>query len=757
MRFLKLKRTKFLTFGILALLCLLLITDVSGQTVASIDSRVERVLERMTLEEKVGQMTQLTLKAVSLREESTSSHHQLDPVKLEKAISQYSIGSILNVWDAAFTIQHWQEVITAIQRTAAKSRLGIPILYGIDAVHGHHFLRNGTVFPHNLAMAATWNPELVRISNEITALETRATGIPWNFAPVLDVARQPLWSRFFETFGEDTYLVSVMGAAAIRGQQGSGEVLQNNRVAACGKHFLGYSFPLSGKDRTPAWIPERMLREFFLPPFRAAIDADVLTVMINSGEINGVPVHANPDLLTGLLRDELGFDGVAVSDWEDIIKLHSVHRVAESEREAVRLAVMAGVDMSMTPYTLAFYDHLVALVRKGEISESRIDLSVRRILKLKYRLGLFENPFPDPRLAEQVASQQSLETSRIAARQSMTLLKNKPGGLPLSKKSRILLTGPGAGSLPALHGAWTYTWQGNNESFYPPETKTVVQAMRESIGANNVLYAPGSGYLENKNIGAVTEMARNVDAIVVVIAEKPSVEQMGIIEDLSLPQAQMDLVKAMQQSGKPVILVLLENRPRIIREIETDSRAILMAYQPGMFGAEAIVDVLFGDLNPSGKLPFTYPRYSASLEPYDHRVSERQELAYSWTAFNPQWQFGHGLSYTRFEYSELALDKSQMTMDEELNVTVVVKNIGQRSGAEVVQLYISDLYASITPAVKKLRGFARVELDPGESKRVDFKIDKTKLSFIGIDNRPIVEAGQFEVAVGPLKSGFTVH
>ncbi|MGH8550382.1 MAG: glycoside hydrolase family 3 N-terminal domain-containing protein [Methylococcales bacterium] len=646
--------------------------------------------------------------------------------------------------------------MTTIQLAVKKTRLGIPVLYGIDAVHGHHYLRNGTVFPHNLGLAATWNPELVRKIYELTALEARATGIPWNFAPVLDVGRQPFWSRFFETFGEDSYLVSVMGRAAIDGQQGEGEVLQTRRVAACAKHFVGYSLPLSGKDRTPAWIPERMLREIFLPPFRAAIDAGVLTLMINSGEINGIPVHANPELLTGLLRNEMGFEGVAVSDWEDIIKLHSVHRVAESERGAVKQAVMAGVDMSMTPYTLSFHEHLVALVRGGEIPESRIDLSVRRIHKLKFRLGLFDNPLPDPGLAAEIASPAALETSRTAARESMTLLKNEHGRLPLSKQSRVLLTGPGADSLPALHGAWTYTWQGNEESFYPKDTKTIVQAMRELIGADQVDYVPGSSYFDVQDLDLALERSRNTDVIVVVAAEKPSVEQPGIIVDLNLPSAQQQLISTVQSAGKPVVLVLLENRPRIVREIETNSRAILLAYQPGMFGAEPVVDVLFGDRNPSGKLPFTYPRYNASLEPYDHRVSERQDLAYAWTAFDPQWPFGLGLSYTRFAYSQLSLDKTEMTADLELTASVTIKNTGERRGTEIVQLYLSDFYASVAPAVKKLKGFTRVELDPGESQRVEFKLDRSNLSFIGLDNRAVVEPGQFEFAIGPLKAGFTL-
>ena len=731
--------------------------EVCAQSSVDRDKRVERLLGKMTLEEKVGQMTQVTLKAVSSTQEGSGSVHTLDDAKLKHALVKYHTGSILNVWDASFKLEHWQQVITRIQDIATqKTRLGIPIIYGIDAVHGHHYLRNATVFPHNLAIAATWDREHAKISNQITAFEARACGIPWNFSPVLDVARNSLWSRFFETFGEDPYLVAEMGRAAILGLQGQKIDSPSEFVAATAKHFVGYSAPLTGKDRTPAWIPERMLREYFLPPFKAAFDAGVKTVMVNSGEINGVPVHSSHALLTDLLRDELGFKGVVVSDWEDVLKLHSVHQVAASEKAAVKMAVLAGIDMSMTPYTFSFHDHLVELVRDGEISEDRINESVRRILKLKFNLGLFDNPYPDSRLATGVGQAKYHKASLAAAQDAITLLKNDKNLLPLSKQVNVLLTGPGAASLPPLHGSWSYTWQGTDESFYPKDTRNVLQAMRAELGEDRVSYVAGASYADLIDVEAAVAAAKNVDVIVAAVAEKPAVEQPGIIENLDLPEAQVKLVQALQATGKPIVLVLLENRPRIIREIEKGSWSILMAYYPGMFGADAIVDVLFGDVNPSGKLPFTYPRYSGSLEHYDHKGSEKQASAYAWTAYNPQWAFGHGLSFTTFEYSNLKLDKSEMLPDDTLNVSVTLTNTGKRAGKEAVQLYVSDLFASVTPPVKKLRRFTKVALQPGESKTVEFELYKEDLSFIGRDNKPVLEPGEFEIRAGQLTARLVV-
>ncbi len=746
-------------FFIALIYCGLLFSPSVGmtQTGAEMEAKINTLLTKMTLEEKVGQMTQLTLEAVSSQQESEKTRLQLDTTKLKQAIVDHHVGSILNSFSSSLTLSQWHHVINSVQDVATKqTRLGIPIVYGVDAVHGHHFLKNATIFPHNLALAATWDLEHTRLSNQITALETRASGITWNFAPVLDVAQQPLWSRFFESFGEDTYLVSQMGLAAIKGLEGEQEILAKDRVAACGKHYLGYSVPLSGKDRSPAWIPERMLRETFLPPFKEAIDAGVMSLMINSGEVNGIPVHADKYLLTDLLRDELGYDGVAVSDWEDIIKLHTVHRVAENERHAIKLAVLAGIDMSMTPQTLSFASHLIDLVKKGEVPLSRIDESVHRILKMKFRSGLFDNPYPDKALASKIASPESLKASQSAAEDAMTLLKNQDDLLPLAKDMKVLLTGPGAASLGALHGAWSYGWQGDNEALYPKTTQNLLQVLTETIGADKVVHVPGASYLEVIDLAAVTHAAKNVDVIVVAIAEKPAVEQVGNIVELGLPLAQEKLVKTAQATGKPVVLILLENRPRIIRGIEPDSKAILMAYYPGMFGAKALVNVLYGDVNPSGKLPFTYPRYTGSTEGYNHKYAESQELAYAWVGFKPQWTFGFGLSYTDFEYSDLKIDKKEINATETLTVSVTVKNTGARSGKEVVQLYLRDMYASITPPVKKLVGFKKISLEPQQSEQVTFTVTPENMSFIGVDNKAIIEPGKFQIMVDKLIIGFNV-
>lgn len=716
------------------------------------DQFVEGLLRQMTLEEKVGEMTQLTIQAVSRTEGTPTREHELDPAKLEDAILRYHVGSMLNVWDVAFTPQHWHQVIRSIQDVARRSRLKIPVLYGIDAVHGNHYMVGGTLFPQNIALAATWNPELVRRSNEITAYETRAAGIPWNFSPVLDLARQPLWSRFFETFGEDVYLTSTMGAAAVRGQQG-GNIGSPLRVAATGKHFLGYSMPLSGKDRSTAWIPDRQLYEFFVPSFQAAMDSGLATVMINSGDINGEPVHASHRILTGLLRERMGFQGVAVSDWEDIIKLHTQHHVAPTQKEAVRMAVMAGVDMSMVPYSLDFPKYLLELVREGSIPESRIDLSVRRILRLKYDLGLFRDAYPDARLTRNIGSAASQAVSRRAAEESVTLLKND-GVLPLARGTRVLVTGPGATSLPVMHGAWTHTWQGMNTAMYSRTTKSPLQAVTEEAGAANVTFVPGSEIAKEIDIQAAVRAAQGVDVVLVFLGENPSAEGPGDIEDLSLPEAQRTLAQALEATGKPVVLVMFENRPQIVREVEAGARAVVMGYETGPYGGTAVADILWGDVNPSGRLPFTYPRYTGSLVHYDNLWSEK--VGQGEGMVRPQWEFGYGLSYTTFAYSGLRLDRAQAGPNGTVTATVTVQNTGRRAGQEVVQLYVRDLYASIAPPNRRLRGFQKITLAAGETKTVTFPIRVQDLAFIGMDNTPVVEPGDFEVLVGGQMARFTV-
>ncbi len=715
-----------------------------------LDAKVENLLQKMTLEEKVGQMTQVTIQVVSRK--AADGQHELDPARLYDAIVTHQVGSILNVYPGAYSLEHWHEIITQIQDLATqKTRLGIPVLYGIDAIHGANYTRGATLFPQSIGMAATWNPDLVRKEGEITALEVRASGIPWNFNPVLGVGRQPLWPRFFETYGEDPYLVSVMGQAYIKGLEGAdNDISQPTRVAACMKHYLGYSFPLSGQDRTPAWIPERMLREIFLPPFRVATEAGVHTLMVNSSEINGIPVHASKPMLTDLLRQELGFRGVVVTDWYDIINLYEREKVVASRKEAVKQAVLAGIDMSMVPFDFSFYDDLLALVREGEIPETRIDQSVRRILRLKYELGLFEHPYPDPALKPRFASESSRQVALQAARESLTLLKNRNRVLPLSRHVRVLVTGPTADLLSPLNGGWSFTWQGNDESYYPPEKLTIREAIEQKIGPDRVVYLPGSGFDRAEDLSAVTRAARQVDVVILCLGEPAYCETPGNISDLHLPAAQYDLARAVSQAGVPVVLVLAEGRPRLIHPIVEQMDAVVMAYLPGLEGGPAIADLLFGEVNPSGKLPFTYPKYPNKLICYDYKNSENTKP----NRFDPEFPFGFGLSYTKFRYDNLRLNKKVLRPGETLEVRVSVKNVGQRAGKEAVLLYLSDLVRSVTPPVRQLKRFTKIHLRPGEAREVVFRLQDSDLQFIGTDNRPTLEAGEFRITVGGLQQTF---
>src|SRR5688572_10609576 len=581
--------------------------------------KIEALLKRMTLEEKVGQMTQL---AIGMIATGADQNIKIDAAKLDKAIAKYGVGSILNVADQALTIDRWHEIISQIQDAAKKTRLGIPVIYGIDSIHGANYVLGATLFPQEIGMAATFNPELMKRAAEITAAETRAAGIPWSFSPVLDLGRNPLWPRFWETFGEDPYVASVMGVAFVRGLEGSDPASQT-AVASSLKHYMGYSFPLTGRDRTPAWIPENYLREYFLPPFATSIKAGARTIMINSGEINGVPGHINRHLLNGILRDELGFNGFVVSDWEDIKKLVTIWRIAATEKEATRLAVMAGIDMSMVPNDYSFADHLLALAKEGAVPQSRIDEAVRRILRVKYELGLFENPGPNAALKANFARPESRQVSLEAARESITLLKNANNILPLAKTTKVLVTGPTADSLISLNNGWTYVWQGSEESLYPKDRDTVRRAIERKVGAGNVTYVPGTrifrepGTTSNNNptsleeevdIPAAARAAQSADVVVLALGEGSYCETPGNITDLTLGEPQLKLAEAIIATGKPVVLVLIEGRPRIINRIVDRIPAIVMAYNPSNEGGTAIADVLFGDVNPSGKLPFTYPR-----------------------------------------------------------------------------------------------------------------------------------------------------
>jgi len=720
-----------------SLLLLFIIHPVAAQP-ADVGERVDALLDDMTLEQKVGEMTQLTLQAVSAQEGTATQEHRLDEERLREVLTEDHVGSILNNYNVAFPPERWAEIVTTIQDIATEREHGIPVIYGIDAVHGHNYMVGATLFPQNLGMGATWNRELVRRAQEITAMETRATGLPWNFAPVLDVARQPLWSRTFESFGEDPYLATVLGRAAVEGLQGD-DISAPDRVAATGKHFLGYSMPRSGKDRTPALIPERTLREIFLPPFRAAIDAGIKSMMVNSSEINGVPVHSSRRILTDLLRDELGFEGVVVTDWEDVQKLQYEHHVAATHKEAVRMAVEAGIDMAMTPYSTDFHDLLVELVEEGTISEDRVDESARRILRLKMELGLFDDPYPKiERLTDDVMREHAA-VSRRAAEQSVTLLKND-GTLPLADTANVLVTGPGAQNVTALHGSWTYTWQGTNEAMYPDDVPTILDALRTELGADRVSHHSGDPMQEAFNLEAAAQQA---DAVVLCLAERPSTEMPGDIHDLTLPEQQLELAKTMQATGTPVILVLVENRPRIIRPIVDGMSAIVQAFQPGPHGGPAIARVLSGSVNPSGHLPITVPRHTGNLMTYDHKTNEADR-------YHPQFEFGHGLSYTTFDYRNLTVSDTTLADGESITVEVTVENTGGRAGRDVVQLYTHDRVATVTPKGRELRGFQTVNLEAGDVQTVSFDVTREDFAFIGRTHQPTVEPGHVDLRIGEL-------
>jgi beta-glucosidase len=722
---------------------------------------INRLLSSMSLEEKIGQMVQLDLLTVTVPK---SSPIRLDPAKLREALVTRRIGSLINNGvDHALTLDEWTYVNRTIQDLIrAETPRKIPLLYGIDSIHGATYVLDSTLFPQNLGMAAMRNPELMRRCAEISALETRAAGLRWTFAPVLDVGRQPLWPRFAETFGEDPYLASVLGVAEVRGFQGD-EVGSSAHVAACLKHYLGYSFPFNGKDRSPALMPDSYLREYFLPPFREAVKAGAKTVMVNSGEINGVPVHASKYLLTDVLRGELGFQGVIVSDWEDIKRLHTWQHVAETPADAVKMALDAGLDISMVPLDYSFADLLKQLVRDKKVSEKRIDESVRRILQLKFELGLFANPYVEPEARKQFGRPEYRQAALEAAEESLTLLKNEDAALPLKKSAKVLVVGPAAKSVSALHGCWSYTWQGTDEKWYPKSTLTIVDAISEKIGAQNVLYRKGSDFDGNPTglDASVNDAAdaAGVDAIVLCLGEEAYAETPGDVNDFNLPAGQQELAKRLYATGKPVVLVLVEGRGRVIREIEPGAKGIVLAYWPGSEGARAIANVLFGDANPSGKLPFTYARYANHLVTYDRKLTGRIDEdsppeGHQAIEYRPQWEFGQGLSYTTFACKNLKLSAPVLRGTGRLTVTVDVANTGSRPGKETIELYTRDLYASLTPPLKRLRAFQKVSLAPGQATTVSFELKASDLAFVNAASKLVTEPGEFEVMIGDLSAKF---
>jgi beta-glucosidase len=716
--------------------------------------KAETLLRQMTLDEKIGQMTQVTLGVVGAPEDGV-----MNPAALTKAIQDYKVGSILNVTNHALTADQWRHIQTQIQDEARKTRLKIPVIYGLDGIHGQTYTLDATLFPQNIAMAATRDPELAAAVTKVAAKELRASGVRWNFAPVLDCGRQPLWPRFPETYGEDVYIGKTMGATVIRAYEEDG--LKNpTAVASCMKHYLGYSASRTGKDRTPVYLPEIEMREYYLPQFQAAVKAGASTLMVNSSEINGTPVHASKYLLTDVLRKELGFQGVVVSDWEDIIRLHTRHDVAATPRAAVVLAVNAGVDMSMVPSDFSFFILLKEAVQKGEVPMSRIDEAVRRILILKAKLGLFDNPYPEDAAAANFGRPEYQVLALQAAHEAITLLKNDDGVLPLTTSAKILVAGPSARSISALNGGWSYTWQGNDERWYPAGSKTILDALRDKLGAANVLTTavPGFDSKDNYDTAALKAAAAGVDAIVLCLGENAYAESPGNIRDLALPDQQTALARAAAATGKPVILVLTEGRPRFITGIAPSMKAIVMAYWSGRKTAEAISDILLGDYNPDGRLPFSYPRSMGEMVLYDRKPTEDIREVFNDNAgggYDPLFPFGWGLSYTQFDYSDLQLSSGKLDAAGKLTVRVTVKNTGSRDGKHTVELYTHEHYASITPNMRRLRAFKKIFLKAGESQTVSFTLDKTDIAFVNAQLHTVTEPGDFDVMIGDKTAVFT--
>ena len=725
---------------------------------ADVEEKVEQVLARMTLEEKIGQMTQLSIDVLGKFE---NDDFVLDDAKLQEAIGQYKVGSILNSpGPVAQNCAKWQEIIGKIQ-TLSMKEIGIPCIYGLDQTHGTTYTLGGTLFPQNINLAASFNPQLAYEAARITAYETRAGSCPWTFSPTVDMARDPRWSRVWENFGEDCLVNAVMGSEAIRGYQGEDpNHIPANRIATSVKHYMGYSSARTGKDRTPAYIPESELREKCFAPFKACVEAGALTVMVNSGSVNGVPVHANAELLTKWLKEDLNWDGMLITDWADINNLYTREYVAANKKEAIKMAINAGIDMAMEPYALDFCTLLKELVEEKQVPMSRVDDAVRRILRLKVRLGLFEQPMTATENYPDFASDEHARKAIEAAEESEILLKNKDQILPLRKGLKLLVTGPNAHSMRCLNGGWSYSWQGHLADRFAGDYHTIYEAVCNKFGASNVRLEQGVTYVAE---GAYTEentpeiekavaAAKGVDVIIACIGENSYCETPGNLSELALSINQRNLVKALAATGKPIVLVLNEGRPRIIHDIEPLAKGIIHVLLPGNYGADALANILAGDANPSAKMPYTYPRHEAELTTYDYRVSEemdKMEGAYDYDAvISVQWPFGYGLSYTTFEYNNLRCNLDSFKVTDSLSFTVDVTNTGSRAGKEVVMLFSRDMVASLTPENRRLRAFTKIDLKPGETKTVTLTIPASDLAFVGADGKWILEEGDFRMQVG---------
>ena len=732
--------------------------NAQQKTNPTIESKVDALLKQMTLEEKVGQMAQVSIESLGSSKGQQFSFSE----KMKDAVVNYKIGSILNSPGPLQSAADWNRIITEIQNAAKGTNLKIPVLYGLDDIHGVNYVAGTTLFPQQIGQAATWNPELIRTAGIITAYEGRAAGVPWTFSPVLDLGTNPQWSRIWEGYGEDPYLGGQLGAAFIHGVQ---DPLGNKeKLIVSVKHYMAYSDPKSGKDRTDAWIPEHYLREYHLPSFAEAIQAGARNVMVNSALINGIPTHINKHILTDILKTELGFTGFIVTDWQDIENVYRRDKMTGSVKEAIGLAINAGIDMSMLPYDYkGFCTDLIALVNEGKVSQERINDAVRRILRVKYEIGLFETPVTYLKDYPKFANAEFEKAAYNTAAESITLLKNKNSTLPLKKGAKVLVTGPNANSMRSLNGGWTYTWQGDKTDEYGARYNTILEALQKKFGTNNVVYSQGVAYKANGqyfedtivNIDAAVKAAASVDYVLLCVGENSYTETPGNLNDLNLSENQIALANALYKTGKPVVLILNEGRPRIIRKIEPGAAAIVNIYLPGNSGGNALADILSGEVNPSGKLPVTYPRYTNDLVGYIHKPSEGSGNPQGGNT-NPQYAFGFGMSYTSFSYSNLSVDKKSLVPEETATISVTVTNTGKSAGKEVVQLFISDLIASLTPDVKRLRGFEKVSLSPGESKTVAFKVPMQQLAFVGIDNQKHLEEGEFKIQVADQTTNFKV-
>ena len=728
-----------------------------------IEAHIQEWLKKMTLEEKIGQMCEITIDVVSDFEASKKNGFTLNPAMLDTVIGKYKVGSLLNVpLSVAQKKEKWAEAIKQIQDLSMKE-IGIPCIYGVDQIHGTTYTLDGTMFPQGINMGAAFNRELTEKAAAISAYETKAGCIPWTYAPVVDLGRDPRWSRMWENYGEDCYVNAEMGKASVRGFQGSDpNHIGEYNVAACMKHYMGYGVPVSGKDRTPSSISRSDMREKHFAPFLAAIRQGALSVMVNSGVDNGIPFHANRELLTEWLKEDLNWDGMIVTDWADINNLCTRDHIAATKKEAVKIAINAGIDMSMVPYEVSFCDYLKELVQEGEVPMSRIDDAVARVLRLKYRLGLFENPYWDIKKYNKFGSEEFARVALQAAEESEVLLKNEGNILPLAKGTKILLTGPNANSMRCLNGGWSYSWQGHLADQCAGAYNTIYESLCNKYGKENIIYEPGVTYAPYKNdnwweenqpeIEKSVAAASRADVIIACIGENSYCETPGNLTNLTMSENQRNLVKALAATGKPVILILNQGRPRIINDIVPLAKAVVNVMLPSNYGGDALANLLAGDANFSGKMPFTYPKHINALANYDYKPCENMGQMggnYNYdSVMDVQWEFGFGLSYTTYSYSNLKVDKTSFTADDVLTVSVDVTNTGKVAGKESVLLYSKDLVASSTPDNIRLRNFEKIELNPGETKTVTMQLKGSDLAFVGYDGKWRLETGDFKLKCG---------